>query len=212
MERIVQALKRGMAKLAAAPDCPASHKCRQWLQQGGEGLLELVSEDFPDQDDSLVGMLFSGPPRQQLRQHARSLCAYVGRFTPYSGWKCFWFRLAGAKIGKNVYIAPGAVLDLLFPQLIELEDGAVLGMDAMLVAHVYTPEKIVVGRVRVGKKALVGGRAVVLAGVSLGERAVLGACSLANRNVPAGRTALGVPAKLRTRKAAAGETEHDELA
>jgi acetyltransferase-like isoleucine patch superfamily enzyme len=194
---------------ARATFCPAAEKLRRWLAAGAQKRLTLTPEDFVDGEFSLVSLLFSGRFSDRLRQRWRSFCAYLGRYTPFSGWKIFWYRRAGVCIGKDVYIAPGAELDLLFPQLITLEDCAVLGLGAVVVAHIYTPDRIVIGRATVRKKGLVGGRAI-LAASTIGEQGVLAANSYTVKPIPAGHVAIGVPATIQKRKSTqppTGETQ-----
>lgn len=188
------------------PGNAAATKLRQWLDAGGKGVLTLVKEDFAGNEFSLGELLFSGPLRERLAQRWRSACVWFGRYTPFTGWKEFWYRRAGVNIGKNVYFSPGAEIDLLFPQLITLEDGAVMGMGALIVAHVYTPDRIVVARATVKRNALVGGRAI-LAIASIGEEAVLAGNSTTFISVPDRHVAIGVPAVSHERKAYAAKEE-----
>ncbi|MDR2487489.1 MAG: hypothetical protein LBD12_05930 [Clostridiales Family XIII bacterium] len=102
-------------------------------------------------------------------------------------------------IGKNVFISPDVLIDLMLPQLITLEDEAVLGLGAIVVAHIYTPERIIVGRSHVGRRALVGGRGILCSG-QIGEEGVLGANSWPTRPIPAGYVALGAPARMHKRR------------
>ena len=169
-----------------------------WLAAGAQRRLTLRREDFAGMDFSLTALLFSGPLPQRLRQHWRSFCVYMGSFGPCTSWKSYWYRKAGVRIGKNVHFSPGVSLDMLFPQLITFEDGVVLGVEAMVMAHIYTPDRIVVGRATVKKEGLVGGRAILAAAV-MGEQAVLASASCTSTAVPAGHTAIGVPAKIKTR-------------
>jgi acetyltransferase-like isoleucine patch superfamily enzyme len=113
------------------------------------------------------------------------------------------------KIGQNVFISPAVIVDLLFPQLITLEDEAVIGLGAMIAAHIYTPERIIVGRSRVGRRALIGGRGI-LAASEIGEEGVLGSNSFPIEPIPAGHVALGVPAIMRQRKAWRGGEKEKE--
>lgn len=195
--------------------CPAADKLAAWLASGAKKRLTLVPEDFADKQFSLTALLFSGPLSERLAQRRRSFCAYMGTLTPFVGWKLFWYRRAGVSIGENVYIAPGVVLDLLFPQLITLEDGVVLGMEAMIVSHIYTPDRIVIGRSVVGRRGLVGGKAI-LAVTNIGEEGVLGANSYTVTPIPARQVGIGVPATVQRRKSSlAGnekETEGDRRA
>jgi len=177
----------------------AAAKLREWLAAGARKRLVLRREDFADKQFSLSELLFSGPWRERLPQRWRSFCVWMARYTPFSGWKTFWFRRAGVSIGNNVFFSPGAEIDLLFPQLVTLEDGAVMGLGALIVAHVYTPDRITIGRATVKRGGLVGGRAI-LAMTSIGEESVLGASSVASRPIPDGTTAIGVPAVRQKRK------------
>ena len=191
--------KKTCCSVPAGTPCPAADKLRAWLASGAKKRLTLYPGDFADKEFSLTTLLFSGPLPERLAQRWRSFCAYMGRFTPFVGWKVFWFVRAGVTIGENVFISPGVTLDLLFPQLITLEDGAVLGMEAMVVAHVYTPDRIVISRVVAGRRSLVGGKAI-LAITRIGEEGVLAANSYTVTPIPAGQVGIGVPAIVKKRK------------
>jgi hypothetical protein len=183
----------------AGTPCPAADKLRSWLASGTEPRLTLYPEDFADNEFSLTSLLFSGPLPERLARRWRSFCSYMGLLTPFLKWKIFWYRRAGVTIGENVFISPGVAIDLLLPQLITLEEGAVLGMEAMVMAHVYTPDRIVIGRVVAGKQCLVGGRAT-LAITCIGEKGVLAANSYTIAPIPAGQVGIGVPAVVKKRK------------
>lgn len=187
----------------------AAIKLRKWLAAGARGRLVLTKNDFADDKFSLTTLLFSGSPRERLAQHWRSFCSYMGGCTPFTRWKEFWFRRAGVSIGKMVYFSSGTEIDLLFPQLVTLEDEAVTGIGALIVAHIYTPDRIVVGRATVKRGGLVGGRAV-LGATSIGEDGVLGANSYSVTPVPAGHIAIGVPAVCRKRKSKNCRKEKDD--
>ncbi|MDR2208948.1 MAG: hypothetical protein LBE22_08270 [Azoarcus sp.] len=168
---------------------------REWLDAGAQGKLTLFKEDFEDDDFSLLlcKLVYSGPLHERLLRRWRSFCVWVGRHTPFSRWKEFWFRRAGASIGKNVFFAPDTEIDMLFPQLVTLEDGAVMGLGSMVMAHIYSPDRIVIARAAVKRYGLVGGRAI-LAITSIGEGSVLGLNSYTVKPIPDGCTAIGVPA------------------
>lgn len=115
---------------------------------------------------------------------------------PFSTLKKVLYRLVGVKIGHDVFISPGVIIDPIYPELIELCDGCVLGLDAMLLTHEYTASDSRIGRIIIGKKTVVGARAVIRAGVSVGETCTIGACSFVNKDVADGQTVGGVPAKV----------------
>jgi hypothetical protein len=192
--------------------CPAASKLRIWRAEGERQRLTLFREDFPEDQFGLLEVLVIGSRPERLRQRWRSFCSWMGCHTPFNGWKTFWYRQAGVHIGKNVHIAPGVILDLLFPQLITLEDGAVLGPGAIIVSHVYTPERIVIDRAIAGKRSMVDGQGI-LAITTMGEASVLAAYSYTVKPIPAGHIGIGIPALIRPRGAAqTKENNHDQRA
>lgn len=183
------------------PLIPIAAKFDQWLAEGAAGTFVARAEDFPDGRFDLALMLFSGPWRRKLRQAARCLCAWLGSLGPARGWKVFWYRRAGARIGRSAYLAPGVVLDLLVPQLISIDEEAVLGMGSMINAHLYTPERIFFGRVEIGRFGVVGARAMVGNSVTVEPHGVIGSLSFFyNGVVPEGGLALGIPASVKLKK------------
>ena len=189
-------MKKMMMDFLFPPLPPAAARFDQWLKDGAPGSLVIRAEDFPDGHFDLTSVLVSGPWSRRFKQIGRSLCAWLGSMTPWFGWKRFWCRLAGVKIGRNVCLAPGVVLDLLVPQLIRIDDEAVLGMGSMINAHLYTPRRIFFGRVHIGEYGVVGARAMVGNSVTVEPHGV----------VPENGLALGVPATVKTR-AEPGRTE-----
>ncbi|MDR0737278.1 MAG: hypothetical protein LBF51_10720 [Zoogloeaceae bacterium] len=190
----------------------AADKFRAWRAEGERQRLTLLREDFPEGQFQygLLRLLASGSWSERLRQRWRSLCSWMGCHTPLNGWKTFWYRKAGVNIGENVHLAPGVILDLLFPQLITLEDGVVLGPGAIIVSHVYTPERIVIDRAIAGKRSMVDGQGI-LAIATMGEASVLAAYSYTVKPIPAGHIGVGVPAVVQPRSAAPlKEDNHDQ--
>ncbi|MDR3213471.1 MAG: hypothetical protein LBT71_06085 [Azoarcus sp.] len=192
--------------------CPAADKLRAWFAAGAPGRLTLTRADFPEGRFALLELLSTGPWAERMRQRWRSFCAWMGRHTPFVGWKTFWYRHAGVSIGENVHISPGVTLDLLFPQLITLEDGSVLGLGAIVVSHVYTPDRIVLGRTVVQKRAFVMAQGI-LAITTIGEESVLATYSYTVKPIPAGHIGIGIPATVRPRDPELpGEDSHDQRA
>jgi hypothetical protein len=173
--------------------CPAADKLGQWLDRGAQGRLTLLREDFPEGILSLSALIACCPWRERLRHRWRSFCAWRGRCALFPGGRIRWYRWAGAAIADGVVIGAGAVLDLLFPQLVTLEEGAVLGLGAVVVSHVYTPDRIVVARSLVGKRATVREQAI-LAIAEMGEDSELAPCGYTVKPIPAGHVGVGVPA------------------
>ena len=102
-------------------------------------------------------------------------------------------RLLGMKLGKNVTIASGVTLDYFFPELIEIGDNTIVGMDALILTHEFLHDRWRTGTVTIGRNVMVGARSTVLAGVSVGDGVRISAMSLVHRSVPAEAFVGGVP-------------------
>ncbi|MCK4800282.1 hypothetical protein KAS31_04865 [Candidatus Parcubacteria bacterium] len=101
----------------------------------------------------------------------------------------------GVKIGKDVVIGPGVSLDPLFPKLIVIEDGAVLGWGSQVLTHEFLIEGLILGRVCIKKKALIGDRCLIRMGTIIGNGATVSMYSLVNKDVADNKAVGGVPAK-----------------
>ena len=134
-----------------------------------------------------------------FRDHAALVLRYIvlgiGRLIPSSALKIRVLRLTGMRIGRDVTISPGVSLDPLWPFLIEIGDGAVLGMGCRVLTHECTVRDFRIGRTRIGKHSVIGAGATVRAGVTIGERVTVGCNSFVNSDVPDGETVGGVPAR-----------------
>lgn len=104
---------------------------------------------------------------------------------------------------KSVLIAPGVIIDLIYPEHIHIEEGVWLTQNCILLAH-FRPttglaEKIGRDRVkpvRIGKCAFIGTNSIILPGVTVGEFAVVGAGSVVTKDVPAFTVVAGNPARV----------------
>lgn len=85
----------------------------------------------------------------------------------------------GAKVGKQVIINTVKVYDM---DLLEIEDRAVIGGDAVIMAHSSEGRKMTLRKVKIGKGATIGQSATLLAGAQVGDGAVVGAMSVVPKN------------------------------
>jgi acetyltransferase-like isoleucine patch superfamily enzyme len=118
---------------------------------------------------------------------------YSMKHLPSLTLKRWIFRMLGMKLGKNVTIASGVTLDYFFPELIEIGDNTIVGMDAMILTHEFLHDRWRNGKVRIGTNVLLGAQSTVLAGVTIGDGAKISAMSLVHKSVPAGAFVGGVP-------------------
>ena len=117
---------------------------------------------------------------------------WLGRFFT----RRWLFRQLGMRLGKNVTIASGVTLDYFFPELIEIGDNTIVGMDTMILAHEFLHDRWRCGKVSIGMNVLLGAQSTVLAGVTIGDNVQIAAMSLVNKSVPAGAFVGGVPLRL----------------
>ncbi|MBM3460976.1 MAG: hypothetical protein FJX76_02640 [Armatimonadetes bacterium] len=110
--------------------------------------------------------------------------------TPYLTW---WFRMMGAKVGREVMINSKYVHDA---SLLEIGDGTVIGGEAAISCHAVEHGKLILKKIVVGRKCLIGQRSILMPGVVIGDGAVIGAQAMVLKDavVPAGETWIGIPA------------------
>ena len=96
-------------------------------------------------------------------------------------------------MARLLTIASGAMLDYFFPELIEIGDHTIVGMDAMLLTHEFLHDRFRSGALRIGAGCLVGANSTVLAGVTLGDGTTVSAMSLVHKGTPPGAFVGGVP-------------------
>jgi acetyltransferase-like isoleucine patch superfamily enzyme len=106
-------------------------------------------------------------------------------FIDYSPMKVFLYRLCGIKIGKGVFISPDVVIDVHFPKLIKIDDYVIIGYGATIFCHDFISNKYRLGKVHIGKGAVIGGYVLVACGVQIGEQANITAKTIVVRDVPA---------------------------
>jgi acetyltransferase-like isoleucine patch superfamily enzyme len=111
--------------------------------------------------------------------------------TPFS---ILFFRLMGAKVGKNVQINSKKCFDL---SLIEIGDNAVIGGYATVMCHSFERNRLILRKVRIGKNVILGLNSVVMSGAEIGEGAFItaGAVLGKNKQVAAYSVYAGVPAE-----------------
>lgn len=131
--------------------------------RGGEKTFEFTTEcDLAGRVAYIHSVIFPGYKKALF--YLRFVLARLAQLTDHSPSKVFIYRLLGFKIGRDVFISPGVFLDPHFPGLIELEDSCIVGQEAIVSCHEYSGWQYRLGRVKVGRGAVVGHGAVVMPG------------------------------------------------
>ncbi|WP_136686913.1 acyltransferase [Halorhabdus amylolytica] len=164
-----------------------------------------MSDDVPSRHDRLERNEVPGS-RNSLRHWIRTrnplwmlvvpAIIWFLRLAPSVRLKNAVLRALGADVGDGVALAFGATPDMLWPDLLVLEDDAIVGYDATLLCHEYLQDEYRTGEVVIGERAMIGAGAIVLPGVHVGADAQVAANSLVTEDVPAGATVMGVPAEV----------------
>jgi maltose O-acetyltransferase len=121
----------------------------------------------------------------------------------------------GLTLGTDVHIGPGVKFDPSYVHLITVDDHATLAPDVYLLAHDASTKRHLdytrVGLVRIGKRAFVGARSVILPGVTIGDDSIVGSGAVVTKDVPPGMVAVGAPARVTTSVTAFLERERQSL-
>lgn len=174
------------------------NRLQAWLRGGAEGL-------FNAHEGIASCVCDAVPVMDRLRMLGRYLVVSLAQFVPVSPVKIWLLRRVGVKIGRDVYISPGVVFDPLFPELITIEDGVLLGLCCRLITHEYTTKNFRLGRVHIGRDSVIGGWALVRSGVRIGTGVTVGACCFVYKDVPDGATVISVPGRVLHEKAESEE-------
>ena len=140
--------------------------------------------------------LWSWPKaKSPLRIVVNYLVVWLVRISPSLRLKNWLVRRLGATVGEGVAWGLESTPDVFWPELITVEDHAIIGYDATILCHEFLQEEYRTGEVHIGERAMIGAGAVILPGVSVGAGAQVAANSLVTRDVPAESTVGGVPAE-----------------
>lgn len=132
--------------------------------------------------DFIYAVVFPGLAR--VRFYLRFAVARLAGAIDWSPLKVRLYRLIGMRIGAGVFISPGVILDPHFPSLIEIGDYAIIGWGTHLFTHEFTGSRYSVGRIRIGRGAVIGGFSLVRGGVIIGDGAEVASTCIVYRDVP----------------------------
>jgi acetyltransferase-like isoleucine patch superfamily enzyme len=121
----------------------------------------------------------------------RYTCMNFLRVTPFL---ILFYRMMGAKIGKNVQINTCIIGDA---SLLEIGDYSTIGGDVTLVAHVAEGKELVIKKVKIGSHVTVGLMSVIMPGVTIGDHVMVAANAIVKKDtvMPPNTVWGGIPAK-----------------
>ena len=119
----------------------------------------------------------------------------LARIAPSLRLKTWLLRRIGVTVGDGVSWGLESTPDVFWPELITVEDHAIIGYDVTLLCHEFLQDEYRTGAVVVGERAMIGAGAIVLPGVEIGAGAQVAANSLVTDDVPPDATVAGVPAE-----------------
>jgi acetyltransferase-like isoleucine patch superfamily enzyme len=118
----------------------------------------------------------------------------AARHSPSLRAKNWLLKRIGVDVGNGVSWGLESTPDVFWPELVTVEDDAIIGYDVTLLCHEFLQEEYRTGEIHVGERAMIGAGAIVLPGVEIGADAQVAANSLVAEDVPPGETWAGVPA------------------
>lgn len=119
--------------------------------------------------------------------------------------RCRLERLRGVKIGENVFLGGGNILDRVRPDLITIEDYASLAGGVYILTHsnpttplrgILGPSSHNIAPVHIKKGAWITLNVVILPGVTIGENSIVSTGSVVRKDGPPYSIVAGNPAKV----------------
>ena len=112
-------------------------------------------------------------------------------FVPMTFISQTFYRLAGCRIGRNVFINS---LELNDPFLVSIGDNTVIGGGAVITPHVFEAGRLILEPVTIGRDCLIGAEAYLSPGVEIGDGSVIGLRAFIRKGtrVPAGSRIFGL--------------------
>ena len=123
----------------------------------------------------------------------------------HSGFAVKMQRLRGVKIGENCHLNPYALIDLMYPELVTIENNVTLGSFSMLFAHNNPTANLFLkqgdyprktGEINIKSGAVINPGAIITLGVTIGENSIISSGSVVSQDVPDYCVVVGNPARI----------------
>jgi acetyltransferase-like isoleucine patch superfamily enzyme len=152
----------------------------------------LARHPTPGSGNSLMSWTDAKHPLRVAFNYAFIVAA---RHSPSLRLKNWLLSRIGVDVGSGVSWGLESTPDVFWPELVTVEDDAIIGYDVTLLCHEFLQDEYRTGEVHVGERAMIGAGAILLPGVTVGAEAQVAANSLVTEDIPPGETWAGVPAE-----------------
>ncbi len=147
----------------------------------------------------------SGKLRLKMKMFRSWLLHYFAYSSPLSNFVINSQRSRGVKIGKNCHFSPYVLIDLVYPELVEIGDNVTMGSNSMIFAHInptanlnlkktHYPRKV--AKVTIKSGAVINPGAIITAGVTIGKNSIVSIGSSVFEDIPDNCVVLGNPARV----------------
>ncbi|MEF3312754.1 acyltransferase [Paenibacillus sp. GYB004] len=110
---------------------------------------------------------------------------------PVKNW--IYRRVLGMKVGEHTAFALMVMVDVFFPEKIEVGSNSIIGYNTTILAHEYLIGEYRLGDVKIGSNVMIGANTTILPGVTIGDNAIVGAGTVVHRDVAPGSFVAGNP-------------------
>ncbi|MCR8636256.1 acyltransferase [Paenibacillus radicis (ex Xue et al. 2023)] len=108
----------------------------------------------------------------------------ISRYAPSLPLKRWIYRsVLGMKVGEHTSFALMVMVDVFFPERIEVGENTIIGYNTTILTHEYLIKEYRIGTVHIGSHVMVGANTTILPGVTIGDHAVIGAGSVVHKDV-----------------------------
>jgi len=147
----------------------------------------------------------SGKLKLKTKMFRSWILHYFAYSSPLSNIVTRIQRSRGVQIGKNCHFSPYVIIDLVYPELVEIGDNVTLGSNAMIFAHInptanlqlkktHYPRKV--AKVIIKSGAVINPGSIITAGVTIGKNSIVSIGSAVFEDVPDNCVVLGNPARV----------------
>lgn len=140
------------------------------------------TERFPvEGPNSLWQMYHTISPWKAVRNFVFIQFTRYAPSLPLKRW--IYRRVLGMKVGEHASFALMVMVDVFFPERIEVGDNTIIGYNSTILTHEYLIKEYRLGAVRIGSNVMIGANTTILPGVTIGDHAVVGAGSVVHKDV-----------------------------